>query len=71
MTGILGNAWTMNDFSPMESMPSKCKLTCYDDDASTLSNQSLQEFINAAEKGTIKLNIDSIFSRDHIAEAPT
>ena len=34
-----------------------------------LSKESLQEFIMEVEKGTLKLNIDSIFKLDQVAQA--
>ncbi len=69
MTGILGNSWTMKDFSPMYDIPSTGKLTCYAGDAENLTSQMLQEFIKAIEEGNIKLSIDKIFELDQIVEA--
>jgi NADPH2:quinone reductase len=69
MTGILGNSWTMKDFSPMHDIPSTGRLTCYAGDAENLTSQMLQEFIKAIEDGEIKLSIDKIFELDQIVEA--
>jgi NADPH:quinone reductase len=69
MTGILGNEWTMNDFSPMGDIPSLGRLTVYMGESKNLSKELLQEFIDEVEKETIKLNIDKIFTLDNVAEA--
>ncbi len=69
MTGILGNEWTMEKFSPMGDIPSLGKLTVYMGEAANLKKESLQEFIQIIEKGIIKLNIDRVFNLDQIVEA--
>lgn len=69
MTGILGNEWTMNDFTPMGDIPSLGRLTVYMGESKNLSKELLQEFIDEVEKGTIKLNIDRTFNLDQVAEA--
>lgn len=69
MTGILGNEWTMSDFTPMGDIPSLGRLTVYMGESSNLSKDLLQEFINEVEKGSIRLNIDRVFRLDQVAEA--
>ncbi|NMM50810.1 zinc-binding alcohol dehydrogenase family protein [Marinigracilibium pacificum] len=69
MTGILGNEWTMKEFTPMGDIPSLVRLTAYMGESSNLSKDHLQEFINEVEKGSIKLNIDKVFKLDEVAEA--
>ena len=69
MTGILGNEWTMKEFTPMGDIPSMVKLTCYMGDSENLSHEALQEFITRVEMGIIKLHIDKVFSMDEIVEA--
>lgn len=69
MTGILGNEWTMKEFTPMGDIPSLGRLTVYMGESKNLSKELLQEFINEVEKGTIKLNIDSVFNLHQVAEA--
>ena len=69
MTGILGNSWSMEDFSPMYDIPSTAKLTCYAGDAENLSSDDLQGFINEVKKGTISLNIDSILKLEDVPKA--
>lgn len=69
MTGILGNEWTMKDFTPMGDIPSLGRLTVYMGEAKNLSKDLLQEFIDEVEKENIHLNIDSVFNLSQVAEA--
>ncbi|MEQ8926141.1 MAG: zinc-binding alcohol dehydrogenase family protein [Fulvivirga sp.] len=69
MTGILGNEWTMNDFTPMGDIPSLGRLTVYMGESKNLSKELLQEFIEEVEKGNIRLNIDRVFDLEHVPEA--
>ena len=69
MTGILGNEWTMKDFTPMGDIPSLGRLTVYMGESKNLSKELLQDFIDEVEKGKIKLNIDRVFDLSAVAEA--
>jgi len=69
MTGILGNEWTMKNFTPMGDIPSMGRLTVYMGESKNLSKELLQDFIDEIEKGNIKLNIDSAFRLDQIVKA--
>ena len=69
MTGILGNEWTMNDFTPMGDIPSLGRLTVYMGEANNLDHHRLQEFIDLVEKGSINLNIDRVFKLSDIVQA--
>jgi NADPH:quinone reductase-like Zn-dependent oxidoreductase len=69
MTGILGNEWTMNEFTPMGDIPSLGRLTVYMGESKNLSKGLLQEFIVDVEKGNIKLNIDRVFGLDEVSRA--
>ena len=69
MTGILGNEWTMKDFTPMGDIPSLGRLTVYMGDANNLEREQLQEFIDAVADGVIKPRIDSVYKLNQIVEA--
>ena len=69
MTGILGNEWTMKEFTPMGDIPSLGRLTVYMGDAKNLNKERLQEFIDSVAKGDIKLNIDRVFGLEEMVEA--
>jgi len=69
MTGILGNEWTMKEFTPFGDIPSLGRLTVYMGEAENLQKESLQEFIDAVERGDIRITIDRTFKLDKIVEA--
>lgn len=69
LTGILGNEWTMESFTPMGDIPSLGRLTVYMGDSKNLSKELLQDFITKVEKGIIELNIDSVFQLNQIVKA--
>lgn len=69
MTGILGNEWTMDSFTPMGDIPSLGRLTVYMGESNNLSKELLQAFIDEVEKGTIQLNIDTVFDLHRVADA--
>ncbi len=69
MTGILGNSWSMKDFTPMGDIPSLGRLTVYMGESKNLSKELLQDFIDQIANDTIKLNIDKVFRLDEVAHA--
>jgi len=69
MTGILGNEWSMKNFTPMGDIPSLGRLTVYMGESKNLSKELLQEFIDEVEKGSIKLTIDKVFSLNEVSDA--
>ncbi len=69
MTGILGNSWTMDSFTPMGDIPSTGRLTVYMGDAGNIDANQLQQFIDAIENNQVRLNIDSVFRLDQIVQA--
>lgn len=69
MTGILGNEWTMKEFTPMGDIPSLGRLTAYMGDVENLDHNLLQDFIYSVEKGDIKMPIDTVYRLDDIVEA--
>lgn len=68
MTGILGNEWTMKNFTPMGDIPSLGRLTVYMGEANNITQDMLQEFIDGVEEGKIKLNIDSTFALTEVGK---
>jgi NADPH:quinone reductase len=69
MTGILGNEWTMKDFSPMGDIPALGKLTVYMGEAKNLNKTLLQDFIDKVSSQEIKISIDSVFKLDEVSKA--
>jgi len=69
MTGILGNSWTLNEFTPMDDIPHKVRLTVYTGESKDLSVERLQEFVDSVASGENQIKIDRTFSLDEIVEA--
>lgn len=69
MTGILGNAWTLKEFTPMGDIPHSVRLTVYTGEAKNLSTSLLQDFVNGVTSGKNKIKIDRTFTIDEIVEA--
>lgn len=71
-TGILGNQWVLDSFSPFE-IPSTVKLTTYNSETVTAENatEALQQAIKLAEAGIYRLNLDRVFSFTEIVAAHT
>jgi len=69
MTGMLGNAWTLPDFSPMDQIPHTVKLTVYTGGAGDLAVEHLQKFIAGVEAGQSRVNIDRVFRLDEVVVA--
>ena len=69
MTGILGNEWTWKEFTPMGDIPSLGRLTVYMGESKNLSKKLLQQFIEEVKNGRVKLNIDTVYNLDQVAEA--
>ena len=53
MTGILGDEWAMDCFSPMDDIPSLGKLTVYTGESKNISSELLQKFIDNVENEII------------------
>jgi len=69
MTGILGNEWTMDSFTPMGDIPSLGRLTVYMGESKNLSKKLLQDFIDEVERGAQQLNIDKVFKLREVSAA--
>jgi NADPH2:quinone reductase len=69
MTGILGGEWTLANFTPMGDIPTGVKLTSYAGEASNLSPDSLQAFVDDVASGRQTLNIDKTFKLEELHEA--
>ncbi len=69
MTGILGNEWSMKEFTPMGDIPSMGRLTVYMGDSENLDKKRLQAFIDEVAHGNIKLNIDRVLGLEDVPEA--
>ena len=69
VTGIVGGKWTMEDFSPMESIPTSVNLTSYSGGSEDFMKTPLEEMVQQIEKGQLHVEIGKIFNLDQIVEA--
>jgi NADPH:quinone reductase-like Zn-dependent oxidoreductase len=69
MTGIVGNKWSFEDFSPMEAIPTSVCLTTYGGDSEDFMRMPFQELVNQIEAGALRVQIGTVFHIDQIVEA--
>ncbi|KAK5118820.1 hypothetical protein LTR62_000029 [Meristemomyces frigidus] len=69
MTGMVGDSWSLKDFSPMDSIPTSVCLTSYDGGPKAFMNTPLQTMVEQIEAGTLPISIGKTFSLDEIVEA--
>lgn len=69
MTGIVGNSWSFENFSPMEVIPHAVSLTIYSGGTAEFVRTPLQELLSDIQTGLLPLRIGKVFSLDQIVEA--
>jgi len=69
MTGMVGNRWELDHFSPMGAIPTSVKLTTYAGGAEDFVKTPLQSFIDEIEAGRIESRIGKVFKLDDIVAA--
>ena len=69
MTGMVGNAWSIDDFSPMETIPTAVGLTTYDGGPRDFMRTPLQALIDEIAAGTLRIQVGRTFPLDGIVEA--
>ena len=69
MTGIVGNKWSLDNFSPMDSIPSAVNLTSYSGGLEDFIATPLEKLVRQIKEGTMKVQIGKVFHLDGIVEA--
>jgi len=69
MTGMVGDKWALQDFSPMDAIPTAVCLTTYSGGAEDFMRTPLQDLVQQIEKGMLRPQIGQIFELDQIVEA--
>ena len=69
MTGMVGNAWKLDQFSPMAAIPSTVNLTTYSGGAQDFIDTPLQTVVNEVEAGRMTPRIGRVFQLDDIVAA--
>lgn len=69
MTGMVGDKWTFETFSPMEVIPTAVSLTTYSGGSEDFMRTPLQELVDQIEAGGLRPAIGKVFRLDEIVEA--
>jgi len=69
MTGMVGDSWELERFSPMDAIPTAVNLTTYSGGAEDFISTPLQQVVDAIETGIFRPPIGKTFSIDEIVEA--
>ncbi len=69
MTGMVGDAWEFDRFSPMGAIPSTVSLTTYSGGSQDFIDTPLQTIVNEIEAGRMTPRIGRVFQLDEIVEA--
>jgi NADPH:quinone reductase-like Zn-dependent oxidoreductase len=71
-SGLLGGEWVIDDFQPIEDIPSGRKLTAYHSDEAgdaSIGGPLLRAVVEQVERGDVDPVIDTVYALDEIAEA--
>ena len=69
MTGMVGNKWSFDDFSPMDVIPTSVCLTTYDGGPEDFMLTPLDELVEQVTAGTLRVQVGRVFKLDDIVEA--
>jgi NADPH:quinone reductase-like Zn-dependent oxidoreductase len=69
MTGMVGDKWTLDAFSPMEAIPTAVSLTTYDGGSEDFMRTPLDELVQQIAAGALRVPIGKIFSLEGIVDA--
>jgi NADPH:quinone reductase-like Zn-dependent oxidoreductase len=69
MTGMVGNKWLFDDFSPMEMIPTSVCLTTYDGGPQDFMLMPLDELVEQVAAGKLRVQVGKVFRLDDIVEA--
>ncbi len=69
MTGMVGNKWSFDNFSPMEVIPTAVGLTTYAGNSEDFMRTPLQELVKQIAAGTLHVQVGQVFHLPEIVEA--
>ncbi|TVY43378.1 hypothetical protein LSUB1_G003342 [Lachnellula subtilissima] len=69
MTGMVGNKWSLDSFSPMDSIPTAVNLTTYAGGPEDFIATPFEELAQQIKAGKMKVQIGKVFRLDDIIEA--
>jgi NADPH:quinone reductase-like Zn-dependent oxidoreductase len=69
MTGIVGNSWSLVDFSPMDVIPTAVCLTIYAGENEDFMRTPYEELAQQIAEGSLRIPVSRAFRLDEIVEA--
>jgi NADPH:quinone reductase-like Zn-dependent oxidoreductase len=69
MTGIVGNKWALEQFAPMQAIPTSVCLTSYAGESRDFMQTPLAELAEQVARGTLNVQIGRTFAMEDIVEA--
>ena len=69
MTGMVGDHWELDRFSPMGAIPTSVRLTTYAGGAEDFARTPLQALIDELEAGRARVPLGPVFNLEDIVEA--
>jgi NADPH:quinone reductase-like Zn-dependent oxidoreductase len=69
MTGIVGNQWTLENFAPMDAIPTAVYLTSYAGDVEDFIATPFDELVKQIADGSLAVHVGKVFALDDIVEA--
>jgi NADPH:quinone reductase-like Zn-dependent oxidoreductase len=69
MTGMVGNKWSLPDFSPMASIPTSVGLTVYAGESEDFLATPYEELVKLIRDGEMHIQIGKVFKLDEIVKA--
>ena len=69
MTGVVGNNWSFDNFTPMEAIPTAVSLTTYAGESDDFMVMPIEELVEQIAAGTLHVQIGKTFRLDEIVEA--
>jgi NADPH:quinone reductase-like Zn-dependent oxidoreductase len=69
MAGMVGNKWAIENFVPMDAIPTAVSLTTYSGEPEDFMAMPLDELTQQVKDGRLKLKIGKVFKLDEIVEA--
>jgi NADPH:quinone reductase-like Zn-dependent oxidoreductase len=69
MTGMVGNNWSFDKFSPVEVIPTAVRLTTYDGGAEDFMLTPLEELVEKIGAGQLPIRVGKVFKLEQIVDA--
>lgn len=63
MTGMVGNKWSLNDFGPMDAIPTAVNLTTYGGGNENFMAAPFTELLSHISSGEMRVQVRNTFTR--------